>query len=43
MSDSQLRDHLAKELDVEKVDDYTVKPIPQGEAMFEFAVLRGKN
>ena len=43
MSDSQLRDRLARELNVEEVDDYIIKPIPQGEAVFEFAVLRGKN
>ena len=36
-------DRSPKELNVDRVDDYTVKPIPQGEDMFEFAVLPGKN
>ena len=31
MTDSQLRDRLARELDVEEVDDCIVKPIPHGE------------
>ena len=43
MSDSQLRNRLPKELNVDRTDDYTVKHIPQGENMFKFAVLPEKN